>query len=850
MQISSRKGWLACGVWMMMLCVAVQSRAADVTVGSGSPDDLQSNLEEVVSSGGGTITITAPIVIGDVTNGPADIGFDGVSNVVLSASSNALFIVGDGSSLSLSNMALENGVSTNGGAVYISSGGTATFTNCFFSNNVALGMDGFSPGGTNDSSTNVVPHGQRGGAGTAGLGGAIFNLGTVSVLDCTFATNSAIGGAGGDGADGGSGVTRGGTGGNGGPGGGALGGGIYTAGPVTIVNTTFSNNVAQGGTGGTAGAGGSALISGVSGAGGVGGIAQGAGLYSTNTNAVVLILSTTFANNIAQGGTSQTGGTGSAGLGQSGRSGGNALGGGIENDKGGSVTLTNCTLFQNEAIGGGGGNGGDGGGRGGNGGNGGNATGGGIYNLGTVTVVNCTFSQGGAFGGTNGSAGSGVASARSGKRGLSRGGNVVNAAKKKQGSFTLINSIIATNLSGGGGVGIFIDGGYNISADRSIAFKSAKKGGTSLARTDPQVGALGANGGPTETVPITSSNSPAVNFIKANDFPPFDQRGVSRPQLTFPDAGAFELNPNQLVIVTQPQSTNVPVGSNGVFSVTVSGPGPIYQWYFDSSNVVVDPSDLLAGETNSSVLLTNVQLTNAGQFLVVITNDFSAVTSHVATLTVGIITNIAPTNITITASSPILVGTNVTLSVGVDGTSPFGYQWFFQGSSFETIMLTNGGNISGSTSNILTISDFQTTNTGNYFIVVTNIAGSDTNSITITTNSSTSTNGNPNPIPTPAPAPNPTSLRSESRGNVQRTLLRAARGDVPLSMNIDCVTTILRPRKNQVLQRDELRRTLVSRAAPRDPGAFDDARPWAFWRGARPPDKTFPCCRRLFREVA
>lgn len=842
MRISSRKGWLACGVWIMMLCLVLQSRGADETVSTGSADDLQSALDEVVAAGGGTIQVTAPILIGD-TNGTADLGFDGVSNVVLSASSNTLFIVGDGSSLSLSNMALVDGVGTNGGAVYISSGGTATFTNCFFSNNVALGIGGFSPGATNGSTTNVIPHGQRGGAGTAGLGGAIFNLGTVSVLNCTFATNSAIGGGGGDGADGGSGVTRGGTGGNGGPGGAALGGGIYTAGPVTIVNTTFSNNVAQGGTGGTAGAGGSALISGVSGAGGFGGNAGGAGLYSTSTNAAVLILSSTFANNFAQGGASQTGGTGSAGLGQSGRTGGIALGGGIENDKGSSTILTNCTFFQNEAIGGGGGNGGDGGGRGGNGGNGGNAIGGGIYNLGTVAVVNCTFAQGGAFGGTNGVAGSGAASARDGRRGTSRGGNVANAANRKKGSFTLANSIIATNLSGGGGFGTFIDGGYNVSADRSIAFKSARKGGTSLSRTDPQVGELGQNGGPTETVPITSSNSPAVNFIKANDFPPVDQRGVSRPQLTFPDAGAFELNPDELVIVTQPQSTNVPVGSNAVFSVTVSGPSPNYQWYFAASNVVVDPSDLLAGQTSTNVVLTDVQLTNAGQFLVVITNDFSAVTSHVATLTVGV-TNSAPVITSLTpfgsSTSPLSVqlGTNVVISVTVTGTPPFTYQWFFQNSSFMTTNLVDGGNISGSTSNILTISNFQATNVGNYAVTVTNSLGSASTNLTIITNSTSGDGGNPNP--------SPTGLRFKSNGNVRRASLQPSGAHAATTG--ERTTAVLYLRRGQESQRDG--ETPISPEALRVPGAFDDARPWAVWRGARPPDKTFPYCRRSFRAAA
>ena len=112
-------------------------------------------------------------------------------------------------------------------------------------------------------------------------------------------------------------------------------------------------------------------------------------------------------------------------------------------------------------------------------------------------------------GGTNGAPGSGISSGRSGNKGGSQGGNIANVAKKKKGVRSQSRTpLVAPALVGNGGFGTIIDGGFNISADRSIAFKSAKKGGTSLGKTDPKAGDLAQNGGPTETIAIFS-NSPA-----------------------------------------------------------------------------------------------------------------------------------------------------------------------------------------------------------------------------------------------------------------------------------------------------------------------------------------------------
>jgi hypothetical protein len=80
-------------------------------------------------------------------------------------------------------------------------------------------------------------------------------------------------------------------------------------------------------------------------------------------------------------------------------------------------------------------------------------------------------------------------------------------------------------------------------------------------------------------------------------------------------------------IVTPPTNQTVAVGSNGLFTVTASGTGPLsYQWLFDSAPIT--------GATTNSLSLTAVQTNNAGLYSVLVTNSAGAVTSSPATLSV------------------------------------------------------------------------------------------------------------------------------------------------------------------------------------------------------------------------
>ena len=172
---------------------------------------------------------------------------------------------------------------------------------------------------------------------------------------------------------------------------------------------------------------------------------------------------------------------------------------------------------------------------------------------------------------------------------------------------------------------------------------------------------------------------------------------------------------NALLTVWQPPViTNQPVGltnlvsSNATFSVVAGGTAPLsYQWYFNTNT-------LLTGQTAATLTLTNLQLTNAGTYSIVVTNVAGAVTSSPALLGVWqppVITN-QPVGLT------NLVSSNVTFSVTVGGTALLSYQWYFN----TNTALLNATNTS------LSLTNIQLTNAGTYSVVVTNVAGAVTSS--------------------------------------------------------------------------------------------------------------------------
>jgi hypothetical protein len=85
--------------------------------------------------------------------------------------------------------------------------------------------------------------------------------------------------------------------------------------------------------------------------------------------------------------------------------------------------------------------------------------------------------------------------------------------------------------------------------------------------------------------------------------------------------------PEGPVIIQQPVSLTLAAGSTANFQVGITGVAPIsYQWRFNDS--------VLVGQTNSTLVLPNVQPGKSGAYSAVAANHFGSVTSQVATLTV------------------------------------------------------------------------------------------------------------------------------------------------------------------------------------------------------------------------
>jgi CSLREA domain-containing protein len=315
---------------------------------------------------------------------------------------------------------------------------------------------------------------------TDGEGGAILG-GTLTATNCTFINNTAT-----------------------------EGGAIYVESVdvnVTVASCTFSGNQAKAASNGGFGHGGAILSFGHTPltvtnctfsqniAGGFGGAINNFG--SPGARLTTTVSNSSFTGNVS----SQSGGALYGGFGRytlnnctfANNTATNA-GGGIFN-KNGVLLLINCTLANNTAS----------------------QSGGGIHNqgdgngfAGTAAVGNCTFSRNTA----------------------PNGGGIYNTGTQAGNAFVQLGSTILYSTNADPGANLVNDGsgtsitsvGYNLSSDSGGGVLTAT---ADQINTDPKLGPLQNNGGPTMTMALLAG-SPAQD--KGRDFASgFDQRGLHRP---------------------------------------------------------------------------------------------------------------------------------------------------------------------------------------------------------------------------------------------------------------------------------------------------------------------------------
>ncbi len=155
------------------------------------------------------------------------------------------------------------------------------------------------------------------------------------------------------------------------------------------------------------------------------------------------------------------------------------------------------------------------------------------------------------------------------------------------------------------------------------------------------------------------------------------------------------------VVSTQPESQAVLAGTDVMLGVDVIGALPLsFQWQFNGTNLV--------DTTNATLTLTNVNVSNAGFYALLVTNSLGSVLSSNALLTVfpALIT-------TQPEGQTVLAGTNVILRIDASGASPLAFQWRLDGT-----------NLLDATNATVAITNAVPSDSGIYTVLVSNAFGS------------------------------------------------------------------------------------------------------------------------------
>ncbi len=166
-------------------------------------------------------------------------------------------------------------------------------------------------------------------------------------------------------------------------------------------------------------------------------------------------------------------------------------------------------------------------------------------------------------------------------------------------------------------------------------------------------------------------------------------------------------------ITTQPADQAVLEGATAAFTVAATGGLPLfYQWQDNGTNLTDGGN--ISGSTTTNLTINNVSAADVGTYAVIVTNVAGMATSSNALLT---ITPSPPVITMQPANQMSVVGETAMFTVVAIGNTPLFYQWNY-----------NGTNIGGATNAILTLTNVQLAQAGNYAVAVSNVLGSTTSS--------------------------------------------------------------------------------------------------------------------------
>ena len=162
---------------------------------------------------------------------------------------------------------------------------------------------------------------------------------------------------------------------------------------------------------------------------------------------------------------------------------------------------------------------------------------------------------------------------------------------------------------------------------------------------------------------------------------------------------------NPVVISTHPQVETIDEGEQALFSVSASGGGTLsFQWQKNGADIL--------GENGASLIMGNAQLTDAGEYAVIVSNSIGSVVSFSALLIIQ--EAIESVKITSQPKALVVVETaQANFSVEAIGGGELVYQW-----------RKGGVAIAGATSASLNLSDVALSDAGSYDLIVSNSVSS------------------------------------------------------------------------------------------------------------------------------
>jgi hypothetical protein len=189
------------------------------------------------------------------------------------------------------------------------------------------------------------------------------------------------------------------------------------------------------------------------------------------------------------------------------------------------------------------------------------------------------------------------------------------------------------------------------------------------------------------------------------------QFGGTEETIGFADATwEFPVPPLPPGITQPPQDVDGLWGGAAMFNVAAEGALLSYQWRFNGAPLPGGGS--ATGVNTPTLLLSNLTGDDAGNYAVVVSNPFGAVTSAPVALTVS---TLAPAITTPPASQTVVLGVDVFFAAEITAAPAPALQWFF-----------NDAALPGATNATLLLTNVTMNAAGSYRVVADNFAGSAT----------------------------------------------------------------------------------------------------------------------------